>query len=110
MKQRIGRFLAYINRARVHVATFNAALLLTVVLKQFSINIPWWGYPLLMIATLCVFILIGYIDTKTGFRKMEMLNNEENRPITMEIHKMIKEVHEKLTNETTDNNNPSDIP
>ena len=97
MKRRIGRFLAYINRARVHVATFNAALLLTVLLKQFNINIPWWGYPLLMIATLCVFVVIGYIDTKAGFRKMEMLNNEQNQPIRMETYEMIKEIHKSVT-------------
>jgi len=99
MKKRIGRFLAYINRARQYIGIINSSLLLVILLKSFDIVLAWYWYPVLIVCTVAVMLVFGFFDTILGFRKMEMLNVEHNHPIQMEIYKMVKEINKKLNKE-----------
>lgn len=94
--KRIGKYLAYINRARQYIGIINSSLLLILLLKSFGIVLQWWWYPLLVIGTVLVMLVVGFIDTKLGIRKMEYLNIEQNYPLKMEEYKMVKELHKKL--------------
>ncbi len=95
MKKRIGRYLAYINRARQYIGIVNSSLLLIIFLNSFDIILRWYWYPVLVIGAVVLFVIIGFIDIKSGIRAMEMLVTEKNSPIRMEMYKMIKEIHKK---------------
>lgn len=81
-----------------------------ILLTTKGIDLKWYWYIGIFILIISGGVVFGYFEQRSGIRKYEMLNNEHNQPIRMEIHKMVTEIHEKLTNETTDNNNPSGIP
>ncbi len=90
----IGRYLAYINRARQYLGILNSSLLLIILLNSFDITLKWFWYPVLIFGAVVIFLIVGFVDTKLGIRKMEYLNVEHNHPIQMEIHKMIKEIYD----------------
>ncbi len=96
MKKRIGRYLAYINRARQYIGIVNSSLLLIIFLNSFDIALRWYWYPVLIVGAVVLFVIIGFIDIKSGIRAMEMLVTEKNSPIRMEMYKLIKEIHKKL--------------
>ena len=94
--KRIGRFLAYINRARQYVGIINSSLLLIILLNTFEIFLKWYWYPILMLSAIVLFFLVGFIDTKLGVRKMEYLDVEKNQPIKMGTFNMVKKIYDDL--------------
>ena len=94
--KRIGRFLAYINRARQYVGILQSLLVLSIFAKLFELNLKWWGYLCIIPITIVGYLVIGFADTRWGFRKWEIMNIEENSPIRMQDHKRIKEIHDKI--------------
>ncbi len=97
MKTIIGRWVAYARRAQGYVSILNLLMLviLTVDAKT-AWDIPLFMYIVSLPVILTGMILVGYIDTSSGIREAEMLNNEQNQPIKMEDHDMLKDIHEKL--------------
>ncbi len=96
MLEKIGDWLAYINRARQYIGIVNSSLLLIILLKSFDVVLAWYWYPVLIIGTVLVMLIFGWVDTKLGIRKMEYLSIEKNQPIKMRDHVMLEEIHAKL--------------
>ena len=95
MKQ-LGRWLAYIQRAKQHASTVNAALLFIILLQTSGVGINLWLYFVIVIATVLLFVVVGYVDTKIGIRKMEQLDHSLNNPVLMEILEDCKYIKSKL--------------
>lgn len=96
LRRKTGRWLSYINRARQYVGILNSSLLLIILLKTFGIVFRWYWYPLLVIGTVIIFLIVGYFDTRLGIRKAEMLSGEINSPIRMDMHRMIKRIYKDM--------------
>lgn len=100
--KRLGRFLAYIERGRKYVGIANSALILIIFLQTAGFELKILHYVLLVIAAIVLYVMIGFVDTVMGLRRMENLDNEKNNPIRMKIYentKKILEHHERLKKE-----------
>jgi len=82
--KKLGRMLAYMERGRKYVGIANSALILAIFLQTAGFELEIIHYVLLIIAALVIYVLVGFIDTIMGLRKMENFNNEQNSPIHME--------------------------
>jgi len=93
---RLGRMLAYINRAKQYISTVNSLILVILLLKSFDVKLKLYMYPGLILLTIFIFLVIGFIDTKLGIRRMESLDNELNRPVLMEMKDNIRIIMEHI--------------
>lgn len=98
-RRRIGRWLAYINRARQYIGIVNSSFLIIILLGTYDVKLTWYWYPAMVIVALMMFLIIGFIDTHSGVRKNEIRNMEENSPLHMEMYRDIKKIKEKLDEE-----------
>jgi len=96
--KRLGRLLAYMERGRKYVGIANSALILAIFLQTAGVELKAIHYVLLVIAALVIYILVGFIDTIMGLRKMENFSNEQNSPVHMETLRNTKKIKELLQN------------
>lgn len=92
----IARFKIYFDRARTYASYVQLLLLLKLVLSDMGITsnlILFIG----LVASMLLFLIIGYIDTKLGIRRREMENNTIHNPILNEMYKILKDEHERKT-------------
>jgi len=87
------------ERGRKYIGIANSALILAIFLQTAGIELVIIHYVLLVIAALVIYILVGFIDTIMGLRKMENFSNEQNSPVHMgtlhntnEIKKLLKQI------------------
>ena len=52
--------------------------------------------PLLIIFYFLSLLLIGYLDTRFGFRQEEMRNNAMHNPILMDLVKSVEEIKKEV--------------
>lgn len=95
-KRRIGKWLSYVNRARQYIGILNSCLLLVILLKQFDVILQWYWYPVIIFTTIIIFLSVGFLDVRLGIRRAETITGEQNSPIRMEMHKMLKQIHKSL--------------
>jgi len=95
--KKIGRWMAYARRAQGYVSMLNLLMLIILTIDaKTKWEIPLYIY-ILSFPTIFVFmVIVGYVDTKSGVREAESLDNELNRPILMEIHKIITKNDTKM--------------
>jgi len=98
----IGRWIAYINRARQYIGIINSSVLLIILLNSFDVTLKWYWYIAIIPSTMFLFVLAGYVETKLGLRSMEIMNIEENSPLHMESFQLIKDIKNKFD----ENNDP----
>jgi len=84
--KRIARYKIYLDRSRTYAAYIQLLLLIKLVLSDVGIDSTWMvlgGLGLCM----CIFMFVGYLDTRLGIRSREMEDNGLKNPILMEILK-----------------------
>ena len=96
--KRLGRLLAYIERGKKYVAIANSALIFIIFLQTAEVNLKIWHYIALPFAAIIMYMVIGFMDTVMGFRKMENLDNEKNGPIHMDMYRILKRMEQELNN------------
>lgn len=94
--KRLGRFLAYIERGKKYVAIANSALIFIIFLQTTNIEMKPIYYILLPVAAIIMYVVIGFVDTSLGLRRMENYDNEKNNPIRMKTYKNTKEILKKM--------------
>lgn len=106
-KRTLIRWKVYIDRARMYIGYINFFMLGVVFLRSYK-DSSWGAYifehyyftfPLLFVAFFIFSLILGYIDSKLGFREEEMRNASNSNPVIMEILETVRELkpveHEK---------------
>ena len=103
-KKKIIALKIYFDRARMYLGYINFFILNLVLINSFDnpeIKIFIQDYkflvvPILFIAYLLLLILIGYMDTKLGFRQEEMRNNASINPVMQELIRTVDEIRDEV--------------
>ena len=109
------RWKIYFDRSRMYIGYIQFFLIGIVFLQSFKDH--EWGkmfyeyaivsIPLLMIIFILLSLLLGYFDTKLGFREEELRNLTKSNPVMMEMLVSLKEIKERLKSieQTTERDN-----
>ncbi|MBI9068588.1 MAG: hypothetical protein JEZ09_14930 [Salinivirgaceae bacterium] len=99
------RWKIYIDRARMYIGYINFFMIGFVFLKSFKDTL--WGnyiyenyyytFPLFVILFLLFSLVLGFIDSKLGFREEEQRNLSNSNPVQREILSLLKEIKEATT-------------
>lgn len=103
-KRAIIRWKVYFDRSRMYIGYIQFFLIGIVFLQSFK-DKPWgefiFNYSLIAIpVALLLFILLslilGYLDSKLGFREEELRNLSSSNPVLMEILSSLNELKEDI--------------
>lgn len=98
------RWKIYFDRSRMYIGYIQFFLIGIVFLQSFK-NEPWGEFlykyalvtvPVLLILFVVLSLLLGYLDTRLGFRQEELRNLSSSNPVMMEMLVSLKEIKEKL--------------
>lgn len=98
------RWKVYFDRSRMYIGYIQFFLIGYVFLKDFQ-DKPWgeliFKYAIISIpAGLVLFVffslLLGYIDSKLGFREEELRNLSKSNPVMVEMLDSIKEIKDRV--------------
>ena len=99
-KKSLIRWKVYIDRARMYMGYINFMMLGIVFLRSYK-DTNWGAYifdhyyftlPLLVVVFMLFSLILGFVDSKLGFREEELRNVSASNPIMMEILKTVKEL------------------
>lgn len=103
-KRSLIRWKVYFDRSRMYVGYLQFFLIGIVFIQSFKGQ--WWGdlifsyalisIPVLLILFIIFSLIIGYIDSRMGFREEEMRNLSKSNPVMMEILESIKELKKEI--------------
>jgi hypothetical protein len=98
------RWKIYFDRSRMYIGYIQFFLIGIVFLQSFKGE--EWGelifryaaisIPIALILFVFLSMLLGYLDTKLGFREEELRNLSKSNPVMMEMLDSLKEIKEKL--------------
>jgi hypothetical protein len=99
------RWKIYIDRARMYIGYvqfFMIGLVLFESIKDQEIGKIFYQYiyisiPILFIMFIFFSLMIGYLDTKLGFKEEEQRNLSYSNPILMDILKSVKEMEKEIS-------------
>ncbi|HEX2919788.1 MAG TPA: hypothetical protein VHO50_01350 [Bacteroidales bacterium] len=103
-KKSLIRWKVYIDRSRMYIGYIQFFLIGIVFLKEYK-DTSWgekiFEYTLVSIpVSIILFILLslvlGYLDSRLGFREEEQRNLSKSNPITMEMLAQLKEINKKI--------------
>ena len=86
LAKRIAKYKIYLDRSRTYAAYIQLLLLLKLVLSDVGVYSVWLVVGGLFLC-MCLFMFVGYLDTRLGIRSREMEDNGLKNPILMEILK-----------------------
>jgi hypothetical protein len=103
-KRTLIRWKIYFDRSRMYIGYIQFFLIGFVFLKDFQDQA--WGslvfkyaiisFPLAIVLFVFLSLLLGYIDTKLGFREEELRNLSKSNPVMMETLESLKEIQGKV--------------
>lgn len=103
-KQKIVAFKIYFDRARMYLGYINFFILNIVLLQSFENEVflsIMDNYKIVIIPALIIIyggilLLIGFLDTKLGFRQEEFRNNASVNPVIQELLGTVHEIHKDV--------------
>ncbi|MDF1550032.1 MAG: hypothetical protein P1P88_19560 [Bacteroidales bacterium] len=103
-KRSLIRWKIYFDRSRMYIGYIQFFLIGFVFLQSFKNNAfgDWIfkyaiiSIPIALILFVFLSLLLGYMDTKLGFREEELRNLSKSNPIMMEMLESLKENKEKI--------------
>jgi hypothetical protein len=108
------RWKIYFDRSRMYIGYIQFFLIGIVFLQSFK-DQPWGEFlyryafvtvPVLLLLFIVVSLLLGYLDTKLGFREEELRNLSSSNPVMMDMLVSLNEIKEKLNALEGKNRNP----
>ena len=102
-KKTLIRWKIYIDRARMYIGYINFMMLGIVFLRSYK-DTSWGQYifthyyftiPIIVIGFFLFSLILGFIDSKMGFREEELRNVSTSNPVLMEILKTVKALKEE---------------
>jgi hypothetical protein len=103
-KKSLIRWKVYFDRSRMYIGYLQFFLIGVVFIQSFK-GQPWgdsfFKYALISIPALFVLfifisLLIGYLDSKYGFREEEMWNLSRSNPVMMEMLEEVKALRKEV--------------
>lgn len=99
------RWKIYFDRSRMYIGYIQFFLIGYVFLKEFKdgqlggliFKYAIISIPIAVILFVFLSLLLGYIDSKLGFREEELRNLSRSNPMMVEMFDSIKEIKEKVT-------------
>jgi len=114
-KRSLIRWKIYFDRSRMYIGYIQFFLIGIVFLQSFKDE--EWGellfqyaiisIPVVLILFVALSLLLGYLDTKLGFREEELRNLSKSNPVMMEMLVSLKEIKEKLRTLEEKSDSPS---
>lgn len=103
-KKRIIALKIYFDRARMYVGYINFFILNLVLInsfdnpdiKAFIVDYRYLVVPFLFATYTILLIVIGYMDTKLGFRQEEMRNNASINPVMQDLIQTVNEIRDEV--------------
>ncbi|HET9487776.1 MAG TPA: hypothetical protein VFO54_10085 [Chryseosolibacter sp.] len=103
-KRSLIRWKIYFDRSRMYIGYIQFFLIGIVFLQSFKDQ--QWGemlfkyavisIPIALILFIFLSLVLGYLDTKLGFREEELRNLSKSNPVLMEMLVSLKEIKDKL--------------
>jgi len=103
-KRNLIRWKIYFDRSRMYIGYLQFFLIGIVFLQSFK-NRPWGelifkyaliSIPVALVLFIFLSLLLGYLDSKLGFREEELRNLSKSNPVMMEMLAQLKVINEKL--------------
>jgi hypothetical protein len=99
------RWKIYFDRSRMYISYIQFFLIGYVFLKDFKggylggliFKYAIISIPILLILFVFFSLLLGYMDTKLGFREEELRNLSKSNPMMVEMMDSLNEIKEKVT-------------
>ena len=73
--------------------------------KEFVFNSPLIAVPVILVIFVLASLVIGYLDSRLGFREEEIRNHSKSNPVLMDIQKSLSELNEKIERMEQDKRN-----
>jgi hypothetical protein len=98
------RWKIYFDRSRMYIGYIQFFLIAYVFLKDFKgghlggliFKYAIISIPIALVLFVFLSLLLGYIDTKLGFRQEEFRNLSNSNPVMVEMLDSLKEIKEKV--------------
>jgi len=99
------RWKIYFDRSRMYIGYIQFFLIAFVFLKDFKgghlggliFKYAIISIPIALILFIFLSLLLGYMDTKLGFREEELRNLSKSNPMMVEMLDSLKEIKEKIS-------------
>jgi hypothetical protein len=65
-------------------------------LTDFVFTSPIIAVPIILVIFVLASLVIGYLDSRLGFREEEIRNHSKSNPVLMDIQKSISELNDKI--------------
>jgi len=63
---------------------------------EFVFNSPMIAVPIILVIFVVASLLLGYLDSRLGFREEEIRNHSKSNPVLMDIQKSLNELNAKV--------------
>ncbi len=73
--------------------------------KDFVFNSPLVAVPVILVIFVLASLVIGYLDSRLGFREEEIRNHSKSNPVLMDIQKSLAELNDKIERMEQDKTN-----
>ncbi|WP_111976750.1 hypothetical protein [Algibacillus agarilyticus] len=103
-KKSLIRWKVYIDRSKMYIGYVQFLLIIFVFIKslgdnlvtEFVFNSPMIAVPIILVIFVIASLLLGYLDSRLGFREEEIRNHSRSNPVLMEIQKSLNELNDKV--------------
>ena len=98
------RWKVYIDRSKMYIGYVQFLLIIFVFIKslgenpvtEFVFNSPVIAVPIILVIFVVASLLLGYLDSRLGFREEEIRNHSKSNPVLMDIQKSLAELNDKV--------------
>ncbi len=97
-KKSLIRWKVYIDRSKMYIG-YVQFLLITLgdnPVTEFVFNSPMIAVPIILVIFVIASLLLGYLDSRLGFREEEIRNHSRSNPVLMDIQKSLNELNDKV--------------
>lgn len=103
-KKTLIRWKVYFDRSRMYIGYIQFFLIGVVFLKSFKDNAfgefifkyALISIPIAFLVFILISLILGYLDSKLGFREEELRNLSKSNPVMMEMLAELKELNKKM--------------
>ena len=103
-KQTLIRWKVYIDRSKMYIGYIQFLLIIFVFINsldnnpvsQFVLERPLIAVPIILVLFVICSLILGYLDSKLGFREEEIRNHARSNPVLRQIQTSLDEVNAKI--------------
>ena len=103
-KKSLIRWKVYIDRSKMYMGYIQFLLIIFVTIeslgdnpiKDFVFTSPMVAFPIILVLFFLFSLVIGYLDSRLGFREEEIRNHSKSNPVLMDIQKSLAELNDKI--------------